>query len=293
MDVEKIKLAGKIAAEAREYAKNLVKPGVSYLEIAEKVEQKISVLGGRPAFPFNISINNIAAHHTPVFGEKLVLKEGDVVKLDLGAHIDGHIADTAVSVSVGKSEENQKLIAASEAALNAAIKLAIPGTEVWQIGKAVNEEIERLGFRPIRNLTGHLVEIYDLHAGIAIPNFNNKNKTKLEKGMVVAIEPFATNGSGYIEEAAEVEIYRLEKEGNMRSNRDILNFIITEYRTLPFAKRWLVNKFGAVKTNLALKEMMLRGIIHPYHALVEKDGSKVAQTEHTILLGEKQIITTK
>lgn len=293
MDINKLKKSGKIAAEIREFVKTLAKAGTPLLEIAKAVDKRILDLGAKPAFPLNISLNNIAAHHTPIANEVLVLKEGDLVKFDIGIHIDGHITDTAVSVSIGEDEENENLIKAAEAALQAAIKLAVPGTELWEIGAAVEKAITDAGFQPIKNLTGHLIDVYDLHAGISIPNFDNKNKTKLEKDMIIAIEPFATNGIGHVNEGGEVEIFKLINPGNLRAGRDILEFVANEYGALPFARRWLTDKFGSIKTELFLKEALAKKILHPYYILVEKPGTKVAQAEHTIIVKDAPEILTK
>ncbi|MFH0868980.1 MAG: type II methionyl aminopeptidase [archaeon] len=293
MDLEKLEKAGKIASELRAYVKTLAKANTPLLEIADAVEKKTAALGAKPAFPINISINNVAAHHTPLFTEKLVLKDGDLVKFDIGVHIDGNIADTAVSVSIGKDAENEELIKAAEAALAAAVRIAVPGTELREIGAAVDKAITDAGFNPIKNLTGHLIDEYDLHAGISIPNFDNKDKTKLEKDMIIAIEPFATNSTGYVNEGDEVEIFKLAKSGNVRMGRDILDYVAGEFDVLPFAKRWLVKRFGEMKTNLFLKEAVTKGILHPYHILIESSGTKVAQAEHTVLVADKPVILTK
>ncbi len=291
--LENFRKAGKLAAKAREYARTIVKAGMPYVELADAVEKKIFELGARPGFPCNVSVNDAAAHHVPLDGEKLSFKDGDLVKIDIGVHIEGSVADTAVSVSIGKSEENEKLIKASEAALAAAIKLATPGRKVSEIGAAVEKTIAGFGFRPIKNLSGHLVDVYDLHADLTIPNFDNKANARLEKGMTIAIEPFATTGDGFIREGDEISVFRLEKIVNVRNGREILNHIANEYSTLPFAKRWLTRRFGILKVNLFLKEAIAKGILHPYNVLLEKKGSKVAQTEHTILVAEMpEILTT-
>jgi len=293
INIEKLKKAGKIAAEVREFVLTLAKANTPLLEIAEAVEKKISALGAKPAFPINISINNIAAHHTPLAGERLTLKDGDLVKFDIGVHIDGNIADTAVSVSIGKNEENERLIQAAKSALESAVKLAVPGTEICKIGAAVENAIKDAGFLPVKNLTGHAIDEYDLHAGMNIPNFDNKNRTKLEKGMVIAIEPFATDGAGFVNEGNEVEIFKLVNPANIRTGREILEFVASEFSVLPFAKRWLVEKFGAMKTELFLKEAVSKNILHPYPILLEKTGIKIAQAEHTIIVEDKPQIITK
>jgi len=292
-DVEKLKKAGKIASELRDYVKTLAKPGALLMDIADAVEKKTFALGAKPAFPINISINNIAAHHTPLFNEKAVLKDGDLVKFDIGIHMDGHIADTAVSVSIGRNDENEMLIKAAEAALAAAVKLAVPGTKLRDIGIAVENAITEAGFNPVKNLTGHLIDVYDLHAGISIPNFDNRDETKLEKDMVIAIEPFATDGAGYVNEGNEVEIFKIVNPGNIRTGREILEYAASEFDLLPFAKRWLVKKFGEMKTNLFLKEAVSKNILHAYHILAENPGAKVSQAEHTILVADKPVVLTK
>ncbi len=291
--LEDFRKAGRIAAEARKYAVSLVKPGLLYLELAEKVEAKILELGGRPAFPCNISVNSVAAHHIPAANEVLALKEGDLLKIDLGVHIDGAIADHAVSVSVGSSAENEKLIEAAEAAVAAAAALAKPGAKVSAIGAAIEKEITSRGFVPIKNLCGHTIEPYTLHAGLSIPNHKTNSSAVLEDGMALAIEPFATTGRGFVDEGPESGVYRIEKNGTVRMGKEILDFIANEYKTLPFAKRWLLKRFNILKVNLFLREAISKGILHSYAELLETKGSKVAQAEHTVLIKEKSEITTK
>ncbi len=291
--LDKYKKAGEIAANAASFSKKLVKEGALLLDIAEQTEKKIFELGGKPAFPVNVSVNDIAAHHVPSSDEKISLKNGDLVKIDIGVHIDGWIADTAYSISIGKSEENEKLIQAAEAAVESALKIAKKGCEIREIGSAIADAINSSGFQPIRNLTGHLVDQYLLHAGLNIPNYDNGNKTKLEKDSAVAIEPFATTGEGIVVEGKEAEVFSLEKVSAVRSGRDILEFIASEYHTLPFARRWLIKKFGTLKTNLFLREASAKGLIHTYKILREISGAKVSQAEHTVVIAEKPIATTK
>ena len=96
---DKYRQAGKIAADARDYGIKSIKPGVKLLEIANNVEQRIKDNGADISFPVNISINELAAHYSPRHDDTLVFNKGDVVKLDVGSHVDGYIADTAVTVS--------------------------------------------------------------------------------------------------------------------------------------------------------------------------------------------------
>ena len=281
--------AGEIASEALEYGKGLIKRDKSVIEIVESVEAKIFQLGGRPAFPTNISINEIAAHYSPV-KDDFSIKESDIVKLDVGVHVNGAIGDNALTVG-----NNKELIEASREALNEAIKIIQIGTKLREIGRVVDKTISSYGFKSIKNLTGHSIDIYEQHAGLSVPNYDDGNEFKLEKGMIIAIEPFATTGIGLIEEGKESGIFRLEKVKNVRTDisREILNFIIEEYRTLPFTKRWLLKKFPEFKVNFALNNLQKEGILDQYKQLLERGKGLVSQAEHTLLIDDKIKILTK
>jgi len=292
MSKEKILKAGKIASEVREYAREFIKNGMLLIEIANKMEEKMFELGGKPAFPTCLSINEIAAHATPAYNDSRVAT--GILKIDMGVHIDGWVADTAFSIDLENSDENKKIIEASEKALEAAIKIFKKGVRINEVGKVVNEKMESLGFSPIINLYGHSIEQYTLHAGTSIPNFDNNNKTEIKEGLY-AIEPFSTPGNGKIHDGKDSGIYRLVDERNVRSQiaREVLEIIIEEYQTLPFCSRWIVKKIGT-KSLIGLKQLMENGNIQSYPELIESSGKKVAQTEHTILVEkDKIIITTK
>lgn len=287
--IEKYLKAGKIAKEVREFSKSLLKEGAKYIEIASKIDEKINELGAKPAFPVNISVNEVAAHDTPSFNDERTLKKGDIVKVDIGVHVDGYIADTAYTVEIGTSNYS-KLIKASEDALKSAIEILKSGIKVCEIGRAVYEKIKEHGYLPIVNLSGHLLEEYKLHAGITIPNYDNKNENTLEN-CAVAIEPFATNGVGQVIETRKGEIYRLINLKPVRIGRDILLYISKEFKTLPFAKRWIIQKFGK-KAEIILNKFVSLDILHNYPILKEKEGGIVSQSEHTILINKEKIITT-
>lgn len=290
MQTEIIK-AGKIASQVRDYAKTIIKKDTPLLEIAEKIESKIVELGGKPAFPINLGINDIAAHYTPSHDDDT--KTHGLLKIDLGVHVDGWIADTAFSVDLENSEENKKLIKASEKALEEAINIFKKNTNLNDIGKIIQETIEQNGFSPIINLSGHEIDRYDLHTGATIPNFDNKKEIKIEKKLY-AIEPFATTGSGKVHDGKPSGIYMLISEKNPRSPtaREVLNYLIENYQTLPFCSRWLVKKFGT-KALFGLKQLEDNGNLHHFAQLVESRGAKVSQAEHTILVGgEGNVITT-
>ncbi len=282
MNLEDWRKAGKIASQAREYGKTLIKKGAFLREVAEKIEKKIVELGGKPAFPVNISMNHIAAHYTPTPNEQTVFND-ELVKLDVGVHVNGAIGDTAVTVDL--SGKNKSLTEAAEEALNAAIKIIKDGTTLGEIGKAIEEAITKKGFKPIRNLTGHGLDIYDLHSGLTIPNYDTKDKTQVKEGMIIAIEPFATNGTGLISEGTNAEIFRLEYVKQLRNitSRKILQEI-ESYRGLPFCSRFLTGKFNLMQIGIALKEMNNLNMLRLYPPLPEVNKGLVSQAEHTILV---------
>ena len=290
MDKTKVLKAGKIASEVREYSRSFVKKDMLLIDIANKMEEKMFELGGKPAFPTCLSVNEIAAHATPTYND-LRIAEG-ILKIDFGVHIDGWIADTAFSIDLENSAENKKIIHASEEGLKAGIKLMKEGARLGEIGEAIGGKIESLGFSSIGNLSGHSVEHYVLHAGVSIPNYNNKSPEILEEGLY-AMEPFATPGNGKVRDGKPSGIYRIVDGRNVRSQiaREILEFVIEEYQTLPFCARWLVKKFGT-KALIGLKHLEENGNIHSYPELIETSGKKVAQTEHTILVEKDNIIVT-
>ncbi len=280
--------AGKIGAEILTFAKSQAKPGILLLDLAEKIDKKILELGAKPAFPINLSINHMAAHYTPIKEDKTILNETDILKIDMGAHIDGYISDTALTIG-----PNKELIKASEEALKEAIKFARPGVQIRKIGAVVQDVITSYNFSPIKNLSGHQIKRYDLHAGVTIPNYDNGNKAELEEGMVIAIEPFATEGKGKVGEGKPSSIYRLIKKKPLRdpTSKKILNHIEKEYSTLPFCKRWLQNKFP--QSAFTLKILENQGIIKQYCQLPEASKGLVSQAEHTVLVKDKPVILTK
>ena len=290
-EISKIKKAGEIAKQAVDFAKEIIKPDMPLLEIAEKIEAKIIELGAKLSFPVNLSINQIAAHYTPSHDDK-TLAHG-LLKVDIGTHIDGYIADTAFSLDLEDSEENKKLIQTAEQALKKGLETINIGVELKEIGKAIEQAIKSFGFTPIQNLSGHSLEQYQLHSGITIPNYDNSRSLKLEQG-AYAVEPFSTSGLGATKDGKPSGIYRVEKSGNVRDGfaRKVLEFIKEEYKTLPFCSRWIYNKFGA-KGLIALKRIEEANLLHNYARLIEKDNKKVAQAEHTILITpEEKTITT-
>ena len=289
---DKILEAGKIAKKVREWIIPQIKKGMPLLEIANKIEDKIEEMGGKPAFPCNLSINEIAAHYTPSYNDET--KAHGLIKVDFGAHIDGWCSDQSLSIDLENSEENKKLIESANEALKKAIEKISKDVETGEIGKVIQETIEEKGFLSIVNLSGHEIAQYDLHAGLTIPNFNDRSNTKISEGLY-AIEPFSTNGNGKVRDGKPSGIYYLIDPKNVRSPiaREVLEYILDEYGNLPFCSRWLVKKFGT-KALFGLKQLEQNNNIYQFPQLIESGNGIVAQAEHTILIGkDKKIVTTK
>lgn len=284
--------AGRISAEVLEYGKSLIKKGNSLLETTELIEKKIYELGGKPAFPVQISCNEIAAHFCVEEDDKSIFDE-QVVSLDLGVHVDGAIGDNAYTIDL--SGKYSDLVKAAQKALEEALKVINVGIELREIGKIINDAINSYGYNPVRNLSGHGLDLHNIHTKPTIPNIDNGDKTILKKGMAFAVEPFATTGSGVVVESGLATVFMLEHKKPVRSpiTREILKEI-EACEGLPFAKRWLTRKFGA-KANFALRELTQLGIIRQFPPLVEVNKGIVTQAEHSILIDDEGevIVLTK
>ena len=285
--------AGKISAEALEYGKSLIKKGNSIFDATEKIEKKIFELGGKPAFPVQFALNEVAAHFCVTEEDKDLAFENQVVSLDLGVHVNGAIGDTAYTIDL--SGKYSDLVKAAQKALEEALKIVAVGTELRGIGKVISDTIKSYGYNPVRNLSGHGIDLYNIHANPTIPNIDNGDKAKLAKNMVFAIEPFATTGSGIVAEKGHPSVFMVEHPKPVRSRitREVLKEIAA-YEGLPFAEWWLTRKFGA-KAKFALRELNLLGIIHQFPPLVETSNGIVTQAEHSVLIDDdgEIIVLTK
>ncbi len=289
--IKSIRKAGEIVKKVKKEIPGIVKKGMPLVEVAEKIESLIIESGGQPAFPVNLSINEIAAHYTPSFNDE-TLANG-LLKIDFGVSIDGFVADNSITLDLEGLPENKSLIKCSEEALQAGIKAAQNNKNLGEIGKAIQEIAEKYEYSAIQNLSGHGIQQYQLHAAPTIPNYDNKNKNKLKEG-IYAIEPFITTGIGIVFDGKPSGIYEIIKPGNVRdvNAREILNFIAETYGTLPFCSRWLVKKFGP-RSLISLSHLESAGIIKQFTHLVEKSRAKVAQSEATILVlnGNVEVLT--
>lgn len=290
--IEKYKKAGEIVSKVRKNAVNHVKEDMKLLELAEFVENKIIDLGGEVAFPCNVSVNEVTAHYTPPSNDETTFKSGDLVKIDLGAHIDGYIADTAISALIGEDipedelEKHQNMIMASQEGLENALSTVRAGVEIGKVGAEIEKAIKDRGFNSVSNLTGHSMDQWILHSGLSVPNINENNPHKLEEGDVLAIEPFATDGIGRVTDMNEVYIFRYLRDRPLRliHAKRALKIIKEDYKILPFTQRWLQGKFSEHHLNNAMRMLVSSRAVFPYHVLREKSNAVVAQSEHTVIV---------
>ncbi len=291
--LEKTRRAGKIAARCREWARGAIQPGVKLRTILETIESMIREDGAQPAFPSQTSRNECAAHYCSSPDDETVYEEGDVVKVDMGVHVDGWIADTACTVDLSTDGRHGPLIKASADALAAAIALVEPGRPVMEIGAAVERTITDAGFEPVRNLTGHGLDQWKVHCAPQIPSYGERGGGKLAEGMVVAIEPFACTGRGFIHEAGRAEVFMLVRPPRKAKgiDKDVLREM-QSWRGLPIARRYFSHLDTAAVED-TISKLARQGVLVRYPPLLEQPNVLVAQTEHTLHVGSDgvEIIT--
>ncbi len=288
---EKLKKAGRIAGEALAFGKSLIKPGVLVVDVCDKVEEKIRKLGGEPAFPAQISMNDVAAHYCPEADDKTEFSD-QVVSLDVGAHIDGWVGgDTALTVDL--SGKNAELVKASRNALNNALKIIKPGVKLREIGAVIHDTITDYGFSPVRNLSGHGLGEWSVHERPSVPNYDNGDETELKEDDLIAVEPFATDGAGIIYESSPATVFALinKKPVRLPMVRRVLKEI-DKLNGLPFTTRWFTKKFSG-SAKLAIVQMARQEIIREYPPLVDKNHGLVSQAEHSLIVRDVPIILTK
>ncbi|MEE9150495.1 MAG: type II methionyl aminopeptidase [Thermoplasmata archaeon] len=283
--IAKYRKAGKIAKAARDYGASKIKEGALLLDVAEGVEDFIRKQGGEPAFPINLTINDAAAHFTPSHEDKTRFNRGEVVKIDVGVHVDGYMGDTATTIEVGTHHWTD-LVRATKEALDVAIALMKPHARLDDVGAAIQRVIEAYGFVPVENLTGHSMERYKLHAGLSVPNVMGDGSGSVKIGDVIAIEPFATDGAGRVDGKKSGNIYRLVKPRPIggKELKALIDHITKNYSTLPFSERWC-HKYDK-KAKQRIRKLLRASVIYSYPLLKDVDGGTVAQSEHTVMITE-------
>lgn len=276
--------AGKIASEVRKNSKKKHHVGSSLYEICESVEHEIRGLGGNPAFPVNVSLNNIT-HYTAEPNDTIVVKDGDVLKIDIGVHVEGFVADTAVTVCYNPKYES--LVRTAEMALDEAIRITRANTRAADIGRVIETNISQHGFKPIQNLSGHSLEQFTIHAGKSIPNIRTIGSSIVLVNHAYAIEPFLTtkDGQGVVYEGKTCNIFSVisRKPQKEKNANDFLQKIWNRYKTLPFSARWLTNEYEINEIGPLIETLRKKRNLHGYPILVEGNSEVVAQAEHTLI----------
>jgi methionyl aminopeptidase len=280
--------AGVVAREALDLARPMVIPGTKVLDIINTVEDYIREHASGTSFPCNVALNNIAAHYTSPLNDETVIEEGDLVTVDCGSHVDGCIADTAFTIALNPDHES--LVKAAVDATNVAIQMMRPGAKLNTIGALIEDTIKSAGFEPIKQLSGHQLKEYELHADKQVPCVSGKSEVLVEEGEAYAIETFASTGSGNISDLPRPLIYQLlpmRVPVRFRGTKQFLGIARKEYKEFPFAKRWMAEKMSPASLEMAIKELEKNGALFGHHILAEEKGEFVSQHEHTIIITER------
>lgn len=285
-----LRKAGRAVSVALKKMRYEVHEGAPVIELCEKAEAIIRAMDCEPAFPCNISINEVAAHYTSHAEDTLSIPPKSIVKIDVGAHANGYIADAAITVAL--SDEHEPLVTAAEKALQSAIDSIRPGMRVGVLGSIIESTIRSFGFNPVRNLSGHMLKRFTLHGEKNIPNVPVESRVTVEVGEVYAIEPFSTNGVGLVVDAPPTYIFRyMSPRRASKEERRILQGIWERFRGLPFCDRW-VKDLIPERPLQKLLELTSKGSLFGYHVLVERSKGLVAQAEHTVILHEDGVEVT-
>ena len=277
--------AGKIAGEVRENVRKTDWVGKTVYEICEYVENEIKKRGAKCAFPVNTSINEVAAHYTAEPNDEIAITDNDLVKIDLGAQINGYIADTAVTICY--NAEFDLLVQGAESALNNAMSMMKVGVKSSDVGRTIEKTIKDLGLLPIANLSGHSLEQYTIHAGKSVPNIWSIGSFTFQDEQAFACEPFVTTGEGlgFVHEGKVANIFALVSRKKIKDKEadEMLDYIWSNFNLLPFALRWLLEKWEEREARRILGVLIKKKAVHAYPILVEGNGQRVAQAEHTFI----------
>lgn len=315
--VNDMRKGAEIHRRVRKNLQNKLKPGMTLTEIANTIEDATRKFTGTDpngdhagktkvqgiGFPTGLSLNHCAAHFTPNAGDKTVLKYDDVMKVDFGVHVNGHIIDSAWTVAFDDKYDN--LLKAVQESTNTGIKEAGIDVRLTDIGEAIQEvmesyEVEINGetfqVKPCRNLCGHNISPYTIHGGKSVPIVKNGDTTKMEENEHFAIETFGSTGRGYVVQSGECSHYARTAESHpaptLSSAKHLLKVIDENFGTLPFCRRYL-DRIGEEKHLYALNSLVRQGIVQDYPPLNDIHGSYTAQFEHTIILHphKKEIVS--
>jgi len=296
-----IREAAEVHRQVRKDAQLFIKPGMSMVEICQRIEAGTTALVQSNGlergfgFPTGCSLNHVAAHYTPNYGDKTVLSADDVMKIDFGVQINGNIIDSAFTMTF--NDKYDALLEAVKDATNTGIREAGIDSRLGEIGAAIQEAMESYEItldgktypiKSIRNLNGHSIGLYQIHAGKSVPIVKGGDMTKMEEGEVYAIETFGSTGKGWVNEDMECSHYMKVFDApyvplKLKKSNELLRHIETHFGTLAFCRRWLEDT-GESKYLMALKNLCDVGLVRAYPPLCDIKGSFTAQYEHTIIL---------
>jgi methionyl aminopeptidase len=294
LQIEDYLKAGKIAGEVRENVRKKNWVGSTLAEICEYVESEIIKRGAKCAFPVNTSLNEVAAHYTAEPNDPKTVSDADLVKIDLGAQVNGYIADTAVTVNYDTQYDS--LVQAAENALQAAMSMIKVGVKSKDVGRKIQNTIMDMGFKPIANLSGHSLDQYTIHAGKTVPNMWTIGSFSFSENEAFACEPFVTtkNALGFVRNGKIKNIYALVSRKKTKDDEadKLLEYIWNNFNMLPFALRWIVKEWEEKEARKMLDFLIKKKVVKAYAILVEANGKTVAQAEHTFIPTQTAVTVT-
>ncbi|GJP54201.1 hypothetical protein CLOM_g13296 [Closterium sp. NIES-68] len=299
--VNDLRQAAEVHRQVRMYMRRVIKPGMLMTDLCETLEDTVrrliaaNGLQAGIAFPTGCSLNWVAAHWTPNSGDKTVLQYDDVMKLDFGTHIGGRIVDSAFTVAF--NPQYDQLLEAVREATNTGVRECGIDVRLCDVGCAIQEVMESYEVtingktypvKAIRNLNGHSIGPYQIHAGKSVPIVKGGEATRMEEGELFAIETFGSTGKGYVREDLECSHYMKNFDVGhvplrLPRAKQLLATIDRNFGTLAFCRRYL-DRLGETKYLMALKNLCDAGVVQPHPPLCETKGSYVAQFEHTLVL---------
>jgi methionyl aminopeptidase len=294
MQIEDYVKAGKIAGEVRENVRQKDWIGSTLAEICDYVESEIIKRGAKCAFPVNTSLNEVAAHYTAEPNDPKTVSDSDLVKIDLGAQINGYIADTAVTVNYDPQYDS--LVQAAENALQAAMSMIKVGVKSKDVGRKIQNTIMDMGLKPIANLSGHSLDQYTIHAGKTVPNMWTIGSFSFSENEAFACEPFVTtkNALGFVRNGKIKNIFALASRKMTKDDEadKLLEYIWNNFNMLPFALRWIVKEWEEKEARRLLDFLVKKKVVKAYAILVEANGKTVAQAEHTFIPTQTGVTVT-
>ncbi|KAL2612748.1 hypothetical protein R1flu_024440 [Riccia fluitans] len=272
-------------SEEKREQERLEKPMYNAVRQAAEVHRQVrTYIRSGIAFPTGCSLNWVAAHWTPNTGDKTVLQYNDVMKLDFGTHIEGRIVDCAFTIAF--NSVYYPLLEAVLEATNTGVRE--PGIDVrlGDIGAAIQEVMESYELdisgktyqvKSIRNLNGHNIGPYQIHAGKRVPLVKGGEQTKMEEGEFFAIETFGSTGKGFVREDLECSHYMKNFDVGhvplrLAKAKQLLGTIEKNFSTLCFCRRYL-DRLGETKYLMALKNLCDQGIVKPCPPVCDIKGS--------------------